>query len=136
MNDKKHVDVINILLPVMLMTLTSLLFTEYNQSHLRVARKKKHKIEFYSCPTARDRSLCMRMYIYVHIYMYIYIYVYNHDNRQMHRFFFFFSFSFLSLLVFFLVPIIRATASVYSHEADGGGTLHLQYIYICAYLSV
>jgi hypothetical protein len=54
----------------------------------------------------------------------------------MHRFFFFFSSSFLSS--FSLVPITRATASVYSHEADGGGTLSSSYSThpMCMHVSV
>ncbi len=114
-NDKKYIDVINVLLPVMLMTLTSLLLLNtINLTYVQQGRRNT-KLNFYSCPTALDRSLRV----------YIYIYVYNNDNRQMHRFFSFFSFFF-----FFPVLITRATASVYSHEADGG-TLHLIYARIC-----
>lgn len=102
------------------MTLTSLLCTEYNQSHLRVARKKKYtKLNFYSCPTARDRSLGMRVYLCVYI----------HTQRSttigkcIDFLPFLVLFFFFSLLVFFsFVPIIRATVlpCVYPYEADGG----------------
>lgn len=122
-NDKNaHTHVINILLPVMLMTLTSLLLL--NTINLTYVQQRRRNTKFNFIAV---RLLSIGHYACVCVY----IYVYNHDNGQMHRFFFFFSF----LSPFFsLVLITRATASVYSHEADGG-TLHLILdffnIYVC-----
>jgi hypothetical protein len=77
-------------------------------------------LNFYSCPTALDRSLCVCIYTYI--------------TTTIGKCIDFSSSSF-PFSSFFPVLITRATASVYSHEADGG-TLHLIYMYICSYLSV